>query len=121
VQHNDYQKMYLSQVADREELLYPPFVRLIEITLKHRSEQTLLRAAQALSLRLKAVFGNRVLGPVAPLINRIQNRYIINFKLKIERGKSVEKAKALLKAQFAEVLQVDEFRQLEIIPDVDPL
>jgi hypothetical protein len=41
--------------------------------------------------------------------------------LKIERGKSVEKAKALLKEQCAEVLQVAEFKSLEIIPDVDPM
>lgn len=121
VQRNDYRQMYRAQLADRQEILYPPFVRLIEITLKHRSEQTLLRAAQALSLRLKAVFGSRVLGPVAPLINRIQNRYLICFTLKIERDKSVEKAKALLRAQLSEILQVEEFRQLEIIPDVDPM
>ena len=121
VQRNDYQEMYRAQVADRQELLYPPFVRLIELTLKHRSEQTLLRAAQALALRLKAIFGSRVLGPVAPLVNRIQNRFLLKFTLKIERGKSVEKAKALLLAQFAEIRQIDEFRQLEIIPDVDPL
>ncbi|MDR2813730.1 MAG: primosomal protein N' [Prevotellaceae bacterium] len=121
VQRNDYQKMYLSQIDDRRELLYPPFVRLIRITLKHRSEQTLLRSAQALSRRLKAVFGNRVLGPATPLVNRVQNRYLMDFMLKIERGKSVEKAKTLLKAQFSEILQENEFRQLEIIPDVDPM
>ncbi|MDR0711564.1 MAG: primosomal protein N' [Prevotellaceae bacterium] len=121
VQRNDYQQMYRSQIEDRKELLYPPFVRLIELTLKHRNEQTLLRAAQALSQRLKAIFGNRVLGPVAPLINRVQNRYLINFMLKIERGKSVEKAKTLLKSQCSEVLQVHEFKQLEVIADVDPM
>jgi primosomal protein N' (replication factor Y) len=121
VQRNDYQKMYLAQVADRKELMYPPFVRLIEITLKHRSEHTLLRAAQALSMRLKAVFGSRILGPVAPLINRIQNRYLVCFTLKIEREKSAEKAKTMLRAQLSEILCTDEFRQLEIIPNVDPM
>jgi primosomal protein N' (replication factor Y) len=119
VQRNDYREMYFAQIDDRKELCYPPFVRLIEITLKHRSEQTLLRAAQALSQRLKAVFGSRVLGPVAPLVNRVQNRYLINFMLKIEREKSTGKAKELLKAQCDVIRQVDEFRQVEIIPDVD--
>jgi primosomal protein N' (replication factor Y) len=119
VQRNDYKEMYLSQISDRKELLYPPFVRLIEITLKHRNEQTLLRAAQMLSQRLKAVFGSRVLGPVAPLVNRVQNRYLINFMLKIEREKSTEKAKELLKAQCDVIRQVDEFRQVEVASDVD--
>jgi primosomal protein N' (replication factor Y) len=121
VQRNDYQAMYLSQIADRQELCYPPFVRLIKLTLKHRSEQTLLTAAQTLSQRLRAVFGSRLLGPATPPINRVQNRYLMNIILKIERGKAVEKAKALLKAQCAEVMQLAEFKQLEIVPDVDPM
>ncbi|MDR0415006.1 MAG: primosomal protein N' [Prevotellaceae bacterium] len=119
VQRNDYGEMYRSQVADREELRYPPFVRLIEVTLKHRSEQTLFRAAQALSKLLKDSFGSRVLGPSVPLVNRVQNRYLICFLLKIEREKSTEKAKALLRAQCDLVRQVDEFRQVEIVPNVD--
>jgi primosomal protein N' (replication factor Y) len=121
VQQNSYKEMYLSQINDRKELLYPPFVRLIEITLKHRNEQTLFRAAQALSQRLKSIFGSRVLGPAVPLINRVQNRYLINFMLKIERGASADKAKELLKAQCAAIQQADEFKYVEVVADVDPM
>jgi primosomal protein N' (replication factor Y) len=121
VQRNSYKEMYASQISDRQELLYPPFVRLIEVTLKHRSEQTLFRAAQALSQRLKSVFGSRVLGPAVPLVNRVQNRYLVTFMLKIERGKSTGKAKELLKAQCAVIQQADEFRYVEVVADVDPM
>jgi len=121
VLRGDYQSMYASQMNDRRDFLYPPFVRLIKIAMKHRDEKTLFRAAQAANQSLRSIFAQRVLGPEVPLINRVQNRYIINFMLKIERGKSTEKAKLLLKDIFAQLTRIAEFKQVDVVADVDPM
>jgi primosomal protein N' (replication factor Y) len=121
VLHGDYKSMYAAQMSDRREFLYPPFTRLIKITLKHRDEKTLFHAAQVANQSLRNIFAHRVLGPEIPLINRVQNRYIINFLLKVEREKSTEKAKMLIKDIFAQLTHIAEFKQVDIIADVDPM
>ena len=121
VLHSDYQRMYAAQMNDRRDFLYPPFVRLIKIAMKHRDEETLFRAAQVAAQSLRSTFAQRVLGPEVPLINRVQNRYIINFMLKIEREKSTEKAKLLIKDIFAQLTRTPEFRQVDVVADVDPM
>ena len=121
VQRSDYRAMFNEQLADRRAFLYPPFARLVKLTLRHRSEQLLHQAAQVLAQHLKAAFGARLLGPEVPLISRIQDRHLINFLLKIERGKPVEKPKEQLKAGIAALQQQAAFRSVEVVADVDPM
>ncbi|MBK6752936.1 MAG: hypothetical protein IPG69_04955 [Flavobacteriales bacterium] len=45
---------------------YPPFSRLVRFTLKHRDEQRVADAAQALVERLRLHFNDRVPGPEVP-------------------------------------------------------
>jgi primosomal protein N' (replication factor Y) len=121
VLHGDYKGMYASQMSERHDFLYPPFTRLIKITMKHRDEKTLFHAAKVANQSLRNIFAHRISPPVIPLINRVHNRYIINFLLKIEREKSTEKAKLLIKDIFAQIMHIAEFKQVEIITDVDPM
>ncbi|MDR1226127.1 MAG: primosomal protein N' [Prevotellaceae bacterium] len=121
LRNHDYKGMFQAQLEERQAYSYPPIVRLIKISLKHKDENVLNQAAAALARMLKDTFAERVLGPEAPMINRIQNRYIINFLLKIERSKSVERAKQLLQKCFAELSLISAFRQISITPDVDPM
>ncbi|MDR0419044.1 MAG: primosomal protein N', partial [Prevotellaceae bacterium] len=121
VMQNDYVGMYQRQVEERNLFRYPPFVRLIKITLRHKDENILYEASTFLDQRLKSIFGENVKGPEIPVINRIQNRYLVSFLLKIERNTSANRSKQLLMRCFNEVLQMPEFRQLSITPDVDPM
>ncbi len=118
---NDYQGMYQTQLEERQMYKYPPFYRLIYITLKHKHRPVVDQAAAALVRQLTSVFGSRVLGPQEPPVGRVQNLFLSRIILKIEkRGSSVEAKKLLQKEIFA-VLARPRWRYVAIQIDVDPL
>jgi primosomal protein N' (replication factor Y) len=117
----DYAGMYAEQLAEREKFRYPPFYRLIRLTLKHKNKDTVHSAAEELAEYLEKIFGRRVLGPETPLISRVQNYYLENILLKIEKQASVQKAKNLLAEAVNNIRQLPAYRSLWIVADVDPM
>jgi primosomal protein N' (replication factor Y) len=121
VANNDYEAMYRGQIAERKHFKYPPFYRMIGITLKHREKNELDRIAQELSMRLRERFGARILGPEYPLISRIKTLYIKQLWIKIEREISVVNAKR----QMQEIIDLVKTREgnktIQIAVDVDPI
>ncbi|MDY0199912.1 MAG: primosomal protein N' [Tenuifilaceae bacterium] len=118
---NDYQSLYTEQLAERRNYLYPPYYRLIRISLKHRNNNTLEVAANQLARNLQTIFKQRVLGPEDPPINRVQNYYIKDLLIKLERNIDLAKAKTVLEREFSRITEYQPFRGLIIVPDVDPL
>ncbi|WP_320054547.1 primosomal protein N' [uncultured Acetobacteroides sp.] len=121
VQQNDYHSLYEWQLVERHQFLYPPFYRLTKITLKHVDRKLLQEIAEVLGYRLRAIFGDRILGPEEPAINRIQNRYLMGFVLKMERTKPVTKVKELLWDSIYEVQGQPKYRGMMVSVDVDPM
>ncbi len=101
----DFSGFAKEQLTERKQFLYPPYSHLIKITLRHRDWKCVEIAAGQTAKKLKQVFGNRVLGPVEPIISRIKNQYIREILLKIERGKSQTRAKELLLAAIDDLKQ----------------
>ncbi len=103
---NDYLGMYKQELLERRNFSYPPFTKLIQITLKYKDANHLDGSAAQLALALNAVFGSRVVGPEFPLVKRVQNLYIKVIRIKIERNYSQkqikEKIKEILDAFFAD-------------------
>lgn len=121
VMENDFEGLFKQQLLERKNYQYPPYYRLIKVTLKHRNHKTLDVAAEQLSRNLRAIFKQRVLGPEDPLINRIQNFYIKDILLKLERNIDLHKAKTILHTEFDRIKEYQAFRGLFILPDVDPM
>jgi primosomal protein N' (replication factor Y) len=120
VRENDYEAMFRDQIAERQTFNYPPFVRMIRITLKHKELQAVQKAAQMLADEMRIVFGRRVLGPQPPLVGRISNYYLLNIILKVEKKSSFEKARGLLRDIIKEASNSDIMSGVRILPDVDP-
>ena len=120
VLHHDYQAMYQLQSAERQQFKYPPFYRMIQITMKHRDAAVITRAAKEMTREMKAVFGPRVLGPVTPPISRIQNLFIRQILFKLETEASLKTAKAYLQDIMLRMLSKQEFKSVRISFDVDP-
>jgi len=118
---NDYWGMYQTQISEREEFIYPPFYRLINITLKHKNNGLLTQAANTLAQSLRKIFGIRVFGPQAPVINRIQNYYIVNILMKIEKKSSPAKAKWILNREANNLKAIERFKMVMVQFDVDPM
>jgi len=92
VQHN-YLNMFQSQLAERERFNYPPFCRIVQLSLRHVNADLINKAADDLAKKLRKLFGKRVLGPEYPIVSRIRNQYLKNILLKFEKGIPLPQAK----------------------------
>ncbi|MBR0073592.1 MAG: primosomal protein N' [Bacteroidales bacterium] len=120
VLRNDYKAMYRSQINERRVFGYPPFVKLIYLTLKHVDSQVLDKAAAELTAALRQILGNRVVGPEYPMVSRVRNMYLKNIMIRLERTYPLGDAKRAIEQQAAQLLGCKEYSRLRIIPDVDP-
>ncbi|MEI9919784.1 MAG: primosomal protein N' [Bacteroidota bacterium] len=120
---NDYLGFLQTQLHDRDTHRYPPFARLIEITLKQTEKPVVTQAATIFANTLKEmVQGVRIMGPGEPMVSRVRNEYLMTILVKIPRnqGKLAE-IKATL-ASLAERLVEDKaFRKVRVVFDVDPV
>lgn len=116
-----YQHFAAAQLAERQMFNYPPFSRLIRITLRHSEAHKLAATATELGQRLRHRFGSRVLGPVTPLIDRIRGELIVEIILKIEVTTSFARARATLTEQIDALRQEDKNKGVTIICNVDPV
>jgi len=119
--NNDYEAMYRGQIAERKHFKYPPFYRMIGITLKHREKNELDRIAQELSTKLRERFGARILGPEYPVISRIKTMYIKQLWIKIEREISVVHAKRQMQEIIDQIKLHAGNKTILIAIDVDPI
>jgi len=113
--------MYRGQIAERKHFKYPPFYRMIGITLKHREKNELDRIARDLASKLRERFGPRILGPEYPLISRIKTLYIKQLWIKIEREISVVNAKRQMQEIIDQVKTHEGNKTIQIAVDVDPI
>ena len=118
---HDLKQFYTKQIAERKLFNYPPFSRLIAITLKHKDKNRLDKASNQLATQLRKSFGYRVLGPEYPAISRIRNYFHKDILLKIEQKESVKKAKTILATIIKNLQEQKDFRSVRIILDVDPV
>jgi primosomal protein N' (replication factor Y) len=118
---NDYEGMYEQQIAERKEFNYPPFYRLIRITLKHRDAAELDRIAGESAEALRSRFGKRLLGPEYPAVSRIKLMYMKQMWLKLERDISVAAAKRQMQQMLESVKARDKNKMVQISVDVDPM
>ena len=117
---NDFRSFARIQLSERKSFHYPPYTRLIEITLKCRDKITLDRAAETLVGMMKKQQDSRIMGPEYPLISRVRNYYLKRIILKTEKEKSVARVKDTVRNCLGEMRQMDEFKSLVISVDVDP-
>lgn len=121
VMANDYNGMYVAQLAERQLFRYPPYFRLVYVYLKNRNADLLEVMAHTMAEKLRAVFGNRILGPDKPPVSRIQTLYIKKIVVKIETGASMVKVREQLLRVQREMIEDERFRSLIVYYDVDPM
>ena len=120
IQH-DYQGLYEEQIAERKAFGFPPYHRMIMLTLKHRDIQRLTAACDMLQQRLQQVFGARVSGVIVPSVARTQNMYVRQIRLTIEANANIARAKEMVREQIILVQQHATSKGTIILPDVDPM
>lgn len=117
---NNYLSMYKSQITERRVFRYPPFYKLIRITVKHKDEHIVNEASSLLAHDLRQVFGNRVLGPEYPSVSRIRNSYLKNILVRFEKNEAIAHGKKIIANISNNIINQKEYSKVTIIHDVDP-
>lgn len=120
---NDYHGLFTDEIVERQNFNYPPFSRLIKLTVRHTDQRVSKRAADQLRADLADKLGDeRVLGPEEPLVERVRNQFLYDVLIKLEREKINFKAvKAFIQECITNILTDKGLRQVSIVIDVDCL
>ncbi len=116
---HSYEEMYAEQITDRRNFFYPPYYRIIQITLKHKDFNLLNEGADWLGKSLKNSFGKNLLGPTAPSVSRVRNQYIKQLIIKIPPKQSVPATKEYLKKVKTMFDSIGKFKAIRVNIDVD--
>lgn len=120
IRNRDYNELIKSQFAERELFHYPPFFKLIKIVVKHKTNETVDRAADELAAILKKNKSVLVLGPGYPLISRVNNWYNKEIWLKFDRKQNAAQIKSFLLNAIKNIQQMPLTSNCNFNIDVDP-
>jgi len=116
---NDYEGMYKEQIYERQNFNYPPFFRLIKVTLKHRDFNKLKEGSLWLYTVLLQNLNVPVLGPEEPAISRIRNEYIRTILIKIPAKNNLGNTKKTIQKCMTSFEAVPQYRSIKTALDVD--
>lgn len=116
---NDYIGMYKEQIYERQNFKYPPFFRLVKLTLKHRDFDKLKEGSMWIYNVLSQNLDMPVLGPEEPAINRIRNEYIRTIMVKIPVQKHLGNTKKNIAKVLMSFEAVPQYRAIKVKVDVD--
>jgi primosomal protein N' (replication factor Y) len=117
----DYDSFFSTQTDERRMFNYPPFCRLILLSIKHPKQDVLREAGNVLKITLTEIFGKNVAGPEPPPVGRVQNKYILNFRIKLRKNSSIDHYKHLINAAFTQLKSEKKYAGIITVADVDPM
>lgn len=120
IQRHDYKAMYDTEIENRKQFFYPPFSRLIHLTFKHKMKDVVERGAHQFANSLRNKYGNYIVGPAEPVINKIRNLFLMELLLKLPRDtKLITQCKEDILQQVAVLHNERSFKSVVVVPDVD--
>lgn len=118
---NDYEGFFREHAEERKLFFYPPFYKMIRISLKHKDKNTLDGAAGLLAHSLFRAPGIRILGPEYPLISRIQQLFIKEIWIKYPKGGPADEIKKSVVTAVKTARELPGLSNIVIQVDVDPV
>jgi primosomal protein N' (replication factor Y) len=121
VASHDYKGFYAEEIESRKIFHYPPYTRLIQFFFRHVDKGKASAAADFFAARMLPVFGDYIIGPAEPVVNRIRNKYIYEIMLKLPRDGSKHALARTHVHQVLVIMQNDPtFRAVQVTVNVDP-
>ncbi|RYY13667.1 MAG: primosomal protein N', partial [Chitinophagaceae bacterium] len=119
---HDYALFYENEIHSRRQFFYPPFARIIQLTLKHRSKDVVAAAAKVFAASLKDEFGSYMIGPAEPVVNRVRNQYLMELLFKLPKDTALNnRCKSAIHDQVALMHNDKNYKNVVIIADVDAM
>ena len=122
VQQHDYKLFFKNEIEERKRFLYPPFSRIILLTFRHKMKEVVHAAAFRFAEELKKNFGQYLVGPAEPVVNRVRNQFLMELLIKLPKDSSLITAcKAAVHEQIGILHSEKKFRSVVMVPDVDAI
>jgi primosomal protein N' (replication factor Y) len=122
VLEHDYDSFYCNEIMGRQQFSYPPFTRLIQVTFKHKFREVVTEASHFVARHLKAAYGNYMVGPAEPVVNRVRNQYLMELTLKLPREAGlIRSCKEALRQMVVALHNDSRFKSVVMLSDVDPV
>ncbi|MEI7597512.1 MAG: primosomal protein N' [Bacteroidota bacterium] len=124
IQHiidSSYSQLFENEIVERQKFSYPPFTRLIKISLRHKEEHILDKASNELARLLRQKHSGYILGPEYPVVSRIKNLFVKEIMVKEVHAKNLAELKKEILAHSDNVKLQKDFKQVSISFNVDPL
>ena len=120
VKEHDFKKLYTEEIEKRKQFFYPPFSRLIHVTFKHKIKEVVEKASHFFADGLRAKYGQYLVGPAEPVINRIRNQHLMELLIKLPRdAKMIANCKKDMLEQVALLHQHKSFKSVTVVNNVD--
>ncbi len=119
VTNNEYEGMFNEQLYERKIYKYPPYYRLIKLTLKHKDFDKLKEGSVWLYQVIQQNLKIPVLGPEEPGINRIRNEYIRTIMIKIPQDYSILNTKKTIQKILNSFEVIPQYRAIKVTVNVD--
>ena len=117
----DYQAMYTSELKERNQFSYPPFSRMIQITLRHKNVNQVEQAALFMANEVRKTKECLVLGPAQPFISKINTYYLREILIKISRQSGdLSIVKHRIRQVMDKMKNTPELKGVSLSVDVDP-
>ena len=105
-------------LAERRVFHYPPYTRLIHLILRDENEKRVDLMAR--ELRQVLPEAGTVIGPYAPVVDRVADRYIRQIRIMLPRDKALTASKHAIAAAVATFEKLRKYTG-HIVIDVDPV
>jgi primosomal protein N' (replication factor Y) (superfamily II helicase) len=120
VKTHDYKKMFVFELESRKAYKYPPYTRVINITIKHKINQLAEEAAHIMYKGLEPLLKPYLQGPAQPPVDRIRNQFLWDILLKLPKdGNLLLQTKKLIEQQIAIIKNHPNYKASSIVVDVD--
>lgn len=117
---NAVEEIYDHLLTERKKFLYPPYVKLIMIELKHRKEDKVNRASQFLGSILRKYLPEEcILGPEKSPIGKLNLMYQYQLLLKLPRGRKYEIYKGKVTESLSEFDEITAYQSIKKMIYVD--
>lgn len=117
----DYSAFIARELQERQSFHYPPYYRLIKLTLKHKKPQVLNDGGRIYEQVLKKQLGEWVIGPAVPYISRVRTYYLLDFMIKLPKdAKKLAFAKSVILEANEKLKKSKGLSGVRVAIDVDP-
>lgn len=121
--NQDYTAFYRDEIEERAVFGYPPFVRIIKLTVRHRDAKITADAATLLVEQLqKNISQHKIYGPIQPIISKVRNKYLYEIILKISKDeKHLNQVKISIWKSTQQIILHQNFKGVQVLYNVDPV